>query len=220
MPEVQRSGGDADTGQKGELQPLKIKCTSTDCGNGLHCFKRTQQMIKENRGGVCRACGASLVDWKRLRARDLGDTNYTFEALKFEMIRHHFWHKVIDDKAVLHARRKGRLLLREAAENRLRKYVGPAEPSYDGRQTPMSGNTIFYAQHATATCCRKCLQEWYGIPLGVALTEEQIAYFTELVMRYIGERLPDLKDEPERIPSRAVKATSERPAGGGSEAWR
>jgi len=188
MSEVELSGKDT---AKGELKPLKIRCTSTDCDSGLHCFKRTRQMLKANQGGACRACWALLVDWKRLRARDLGDTGYTFEALKFEMIRHHFWHTEIDEKAIMHARRKGRVLLREAAENRLRKYVGPAEPSYDGRQTPMVGNTIFYAQHATATCCRKCLQEWYEIPIGVALTDEQISYFTELVMRYITERLPE-----------------------------
>lgn len=76
----------------------------------------------------------------------------------------------------------------------------------------MSGNTIFYAQHATATCCRKCLQEWYGIPLGVPLTEEQLAYFTELVMRYIDERLPDLKDEPVKIPKRLTGKSASRPA--------
>jgi hypothetical protein len=211
MSGAERSN-DAAKGSGGELKPLKIKCTSTDCDNGLHCFKRTRKMIKANLGGMCRACGATLVDWKRVRARDLGDTDYTFEALKFEMIRHHFWHKELDEGAILHARRKGRILLREAAENRLRKYVGPAEPSYDGRQTPMSGSTIFYAQHATATCCRKCLQEWYGIPLGVALTEEQLAYFTELVMRYIDERLPDLKDEPVKIPKRLTGRSASRRA--------
>ena len=27
----------------------------------------------------------------------------------------------------------------------------------DGRQTPWHGHPIFVAQHATATCCRKCI---------------------------------------------------------------
>jgi hypothetical protein len=222
MSEVARSGND---GPKGELKPLKITCTSSDCGNGLHCFRRTRKMIKANQGGACRSCGATLIDWKRVRARDLGDAVYTFEALKYELIRHHFWHKEIDEKAVMHARRKGRVLLREAAENRLRKYIGPAEPPFDGRQTPMRENTIFYAQHATATCCRKCLQEWYDIPMGVALTDEQISYFTELVVRYITERLPDLKEEPEQIPRRATKASRKesattKPRAGSGEARR
>ncbi|NEP81326.1 MAG: hypothetical protein F6K39_26070 [Okeania sp. SIO3B3] len=26
-----------------ELKPLKIKCTSTDCENDLHCFKQDQR---------------------------------------------------------------------------------------------------------------------------------------------------------------------------------
>ncbi len=34
----------------------------------------------------------------------------------------------------------------------------------DGRQTPREGNTIFYAQHATASCCRTCIEYWHGIP--------------------------------------------------------
>ena len=39
-------------------------------------------------------------------------------------------------------------------------------PSYiekDGKQTPMKGHPVFVAQHATATCCRKCLQKWHKI---------------------------------------------------------
>lgn len=40
----------------------------------------------------------------------------------------------------------------------------PAQPENDGKQTPMRGHPVFIAQHATATCCRKCLAQWHGIP--------------------------------------------------------
>jgi uncharacterized heparinase superfamily protein len=87
--------------------PLKVTCTSSDCDNNLHCFRATKQMKAVNQVGACRECGAKLVDWPRICEKDLTDASYTFTALKFEMIRHHFWHLEIDQKAVNYARRKG-----------------------------------------------------------------------------------------------------------------
>ncbi|WP_225878644.1 DUF4186 family protein [Spongiactinospora rosea] len=40
----------------------------------------------------------------------------------------------------------------------------PAEPRDDGRQTPYCGHPLFVAQHATATCCRACLERRHDIP--------------------------------------------------------
>ena len=150
--------------------PLDVKCTSADCENELHCFKQLKKMTDEQRG-KCRYCGADLVDWDRLHVRDFADVGYTFAALKHELIRHHFFHREIDERAVRHAQRKGRIQLK-AAQHRLSKYLAPAEPARDGRQTPFEGNAIFYAQHATATCCRTCLEYWHAIPKGHELTAE------------------------------------------------
>ena len=163
--------------------PLDVKCTSGDCDNGLHCFKQMKKMTQDQRG-KCRYCGADLVDWDRLHVRDFGDVAYTFEALKNEMIRHYFFHREIDEKAVRHAQRKGRILLTEAARHSLAKYLAPAEPARDGRQTPFEGNAIFYAQHATATCCRTCLEYWHDMPKGRKLTAEELAYCVGLVDRF------------------------------------
>lgn len=80
--------------------PLDIKCTSTDCDNDLHCFKQLKKMTPDQRG-KCRACGANLIDWKRLHRRDRGDAAHTFEALQHEMIRHHFFHRPVDDAAMM-----------------------------------------------------------------------------------------------------------------------
>jgi len=151
-------------------------------------------------GGQCRSCGATLVDWSRVYKRDLSDVAYTFTALKYELIRHYFWHIEIDQKAVNHARRKGMVGMRIAAEKRIRDSVGSAHPFHDGWQTPKSGNALFYAQHATASCCRKCIEEWHAIPGGRVLTEVEIAYLTELVMFYIEDRLPSLTMNGEQVP--------------------
>lgn len=188
------------------LPPLKVSCTSSKCEEGLHCFlqkkRQKAKAVHENPGGTggrCRACGVDLVAWDRIYRRELSDVGYTFQMLKYELVRHHFWHLELDQKAVNHASRKGIRGMRAAAGQRLRTSVGNANPAYDGRQTPKSGNALFYAQHATATCCRKCIEEWHGVPLGVPLSEEVIAYFTEMLMHFISERLPQLEEEGIKI---------------------
>ncbi|MDP2301911.1 MAG: DUF4186 family protein [Ignavibacteria bacterium] len=64
----------------------------------------------------------------------------------------------------------------------------------DGIQTPFeSDNPIHAAQHATATCCKKCLNYWYDIPINRKLTDEELEYFTKLVYRYLEIK----NDEPD-----------------------
>ena len=180
-------------------EPLKITCTMTDCENDLHCFKATQKMPAANRGR-CRECNADLIDWDRVHSRVIGDAIYTFDALKHETIRHHFFHVPIDQKAINYARRKGRKKLKDAIRSRIEKSIGAATPSWDGRQTPMKDNPIFYGQHATATCCRTCLEYWHAIPKGVPLTQAQIDYCVELLELYFDERMPELGEDPVRVP--------------------
>jgi uncharacterized protein DUF4186 len=187
-------------GIQNTLKPLKITCTSVDCEHGLHCFRQTQRLASGTQAGHCRACGVALIDWSRVYQQDPADASYTFAALKYELIRHYFWHIEIDVKAVNHARRKGTLGLYAATEQRLRKAIGPAAPSFDGRQTPCKGNVIYYAQHATASCCRKCVEEWHGIPQGRALTDAEIGYLTTLATLYIAERIPALTHDGEKVP--------------------
>jgi uncharacterized protein DUF4186 len=188
-------------GKKKKLVPLKITCTSTACNDDLHCFKQAKKKGKEHvSGGKCRDCGVDLVDFSRVQKRNLKDLEYTFKSLKYEMIRHHFWHLEIDLRAINYARRKGVTALRVAAEKRIRNSVGPAQPWHDGTQTPKSGNPLYYAQHATATCCRKCVEYWYGVETGRDLSEEEIQYFTALVNMFVEERLPNLSEVGEKVP--------------------
>lgn len=88
---------------------------------------------------------------------------------------------------------------------RLRSRIGKAEPFRDGTQTPIAtekADALDYSMHAVAACCRKCVEYWHGIPVGQPLTEEEIAYLAELMRRYLQARLPDLDDQPRKIPSR------------------
>jgi hypothetical protein len=179
--------------------PLKITCTSSDCDSGLHCFKATTKMKARNEGGRCRECGADLIAWERLYSRDLQDVEHTFKALKHELIRHHFWHKPIDQKAINHARRKGKKRLHSDVAKRIRRSLGAAKPERDGRQTPLEDNVIYYAQHATASCCRRCAEYWHGIPMGRPLADGEIEYLSALVRLYIDERLPRLTEDGEYV---------------------
>jgi hypothetical protein len=184
-------------------KPTGISCTSSDCGAGLHCFKATAKMASENRSGICRECGANLIDWKRVQNCNIQDVRYTFEALKLELVRHHFWHIKINQRAINHARRKGKRGLRATVRRRLENTVGPAHPFHDGFQTTMDENSttaIPFGQHATATCCRKCIEYWHSVPVGQSLTGEQLQYFTELVYLYIEDRIPSLTEHGEVIP--------------------
>lgn len=196
----------------GELKPLKITCTSTDCANNLHCFLMTKKLLSQGPGGRCRSCGARLIEWDRVHKMDLSDAQYTFNALRLELIRHHFWHIRLSQHAINYARRKGKIALRMASEHQIRKLIGTAHHPREGQQTPREtsrqANAIHYAQHATASCCRRCAAEWHGIPEGRPLTETEVSYLTELAMRYLSDRLPDLADEACVVPK--ITVASER----------
>jgi len=192
-----------------ERKPLGLTCTSTACADNLHCFRQAKKHGESQVvGGHCVECGADLVDFPRVHQREERDVEYTFDSLRFELIRHHFWHVPIDQRALNYATRKGRVGMIAAAENRIRRAIGPAEPAFDGRQTGKSGNPLFYAQHATATCCRKCVEYWHGIPQGRELSEEEVAYCTGLVNKFIADRLPQLSEHGVKVPSirQAAKA--------------
>src|SRR5260370_5676215 len=123
-----------------KLKPLNVTCTSTDCENGLHCFKKSRQMAEADKGH-CRACGVDLIDWHRVHQRDAKDGDFVFASLRNEYVRHHYWHKPIDIRAENHARRKGIIKLQAAVVIRLQKSLSPANYR-DGMQTPREGNII------------------------------------------------------------------------------
>ena len=55
----------------------------------------------------------------------------------------------------------------------------------DGKQTPTKGHPVFIAQHATACCCRECLNKWYHIPKDRDLTEREINFIKALLITWI-----------------------------------
>ncbi|WP_245819367.1 DUF4186 domain-containing protein [Bifidobacterium tissieri] len=102
---------------------------------------------------------------------------------------------VLSDKDRAYARAKGKAVIDRHAHELLAKRVGPAHPLKDGKQAPWRGHPVFTAQHATATCCRGCIEKWHHIPQGRELTDEEIDRLSALVMAWI-ER--DLINHPVR----------------------
>ena len=149
------------------LAKLAITCTLTSCDQDLHCFRSTKKLVDAGLGGACRDCHAQLVDWPRVHERRLDDAEHTFTELRLKLIRHHFGHLEIDEKARDDALRKGRIALEAALAKRLASSVGPEMPYRDGAQTPMSGNIIYYAQHATPRAAGRASSTGTGSQRGV-----------------------------------------------------
>jgi hypothetical protein len=69
------------------------------------------------------------------------------------------------------------------------KRLAPAAPYKDGKQTPYRGHPVFVAQHATATCCRNCLERWHEIPKGHELSKDEQTYVVDVICRWIEREL-------------------------------
>jgi hypothetical protein len=48
---------------------------------------------------------------------------------------------------------------------------------------------VFVAQHATATCCRTCLERWHAVPKGHALSAEEQGYVVDVITRWLEREL-------------------------------
>ena len=104
------------------------------------------------------------------------------ERFKTSRFRSSFHLSNKDKKYVLD---KGYQVIKSHAYDFISKRLAPYPTLNDGKQTPMRGHPVFIAQHATATCCRKCLKKWYHILDNRKLTEEEINDLVDIIMVYI-----------------------------------
>ena len=80
---------------------------------------------------------------------------------------------------------KGLPTVLDHARDFVAKRLAPAHPTNDGKQTPFRGHPVFVAQHATATCCRGCLQKWHGIDRGRELDDAERAHVVAALERWL-----------------------------------
>jgi hypothetical protein len=110
------------------------------------------------------------------------DLDELFAALEKSTFRSSFH---LRGKDIAYLQEKGLELILTHAEDFVIKRLAPAAIINDGKQTPMRGHPVFVAQHATACCCRGCLQKWHRIPQGHALTLEEQAYVIVVLERWL-----------------------------------
>ena len=99
------------------------------------------------------------------------------------------FHLTAADRA--YVEEKGMETIRRHAEDFVRQKLAPAYPVNDGKQTPMRGHPVFKAMHATASCCRGCLNKWYHVPLGVPLSENLQTRIVNFLMAWIDRQRAD-----------------------------
>ncbi len=91
-------------------------------------------------------------------------------------------------KEAAYLNEKGLDVILRHARDFVTKRLADSYPINDGRQTPMRNHPVFVAQHATGTCCRKCLEKWHHIPRGKPLTNADIDYVLEVLRRWLIEQ--------------------------------
>ena len=108
--------------------------------------------------------------------------NEVFAALAGSPFRRRFQ---LRGRELEYLRRKGLPVVMEHAADFIAKRLAPALPANDGKQTPMGHHPVFIAQHATATCCRGCLQKWHGIAKGRELETTEKQYILEVIKTWL-----------------------------------
>jgi exodeoxyribonuclease V alpha subunit len=84
---------------------------------------------------------------------------------------------------------KGQDKIKSHAEDFIRDRVAPAEPVNKGKQTPMRGHPVFIVQHATATCCRGCIEKWHKLTQHCQLTPSEQEYIVSVIMEWIKRQI-------------------------------
>lgn len=95
----------------------------------------------------------------------------------------------LNEKDKLYISEKGIETVRSHAYDFINKRLSGLLIPNDGKQTPMRGHPVFIAQHATATCCRKCLYKWHKINQNKRLTKEEVDYIVNVIMKWIQRNL-------------------------------
>ncbi len=104
----------------------------------------------------------------------------------------------LKEKDILYMKEKKLSTIKEHAYDFICTRLAPKIIPNDGKQTPMKGHPVFIAQHATATCCRGCLEKWHHIPKGRELTENEINYIISVQMKWIEKEIICFTKEKEK----------------------
>ena len=132
----------------------------------------------------------------KMQARKAGiDVFYhdkLFERLAKSSFRSRFQ---LTQKDIDYINSKGWDTIYRHTEEMIESRLAPKFIGNDGKQTPMKGHPVFIAQHATACCCRSCLEKWHNIPAGKVLNEQEQAYIVDVLMDWIKVEISDQREK-------------------------
>lgn len=120
------------------------------------------------------------------------DLETTFAQLSRSAFRRKFQ---LRDRELDYLQRKGMETILAHGADFIAQRLAPAHPANDGRQTPWRGHPVFIAQHATGTCCRRCLNRWHGIVPGQVLTEPQQKYILAVIEAWLQRQLSQTAEQ-------------------------
>lgn len=147
-------------------------------------FKKDGKLYRIQRKDQMPQARRAAIDYAETRA--LTAAGGLFERLLRSKFRSRF---ALKEKDRAYIQEKGMDVIREHAAAFISARLAPAVPEHDGKQTPMRGHPVFIAQHATATCCRGCLEKWHGIPKNRALTEMEQQYIVSVIIAWIERQM-------------------------------
>lgn len=88
-------------------------------------------------------------------------------------------------KELAYLQDKGLQVVLSQADDFIEKRLAPAVILNDGKQTPFRGHPVFVAQHATACCCRGCLEKWHGIAAGHMLSAPEKVHIHSVLAHWL-----------------------------------
>jgi hypothetical protein len=134
-----------------------------------------------------------------------------FAALARSKFRGRF---MLKEKDLSYLAEKGLDNVMQHARRFLSMRLFPAQIANDGKQTPLHGHPVFVAQHATATCCRKCLSKWHGIPPGRPLAKAEQDHLLGVIRTWL-EKQAEAAGPVHTRPWMRQSATQGATGGGG-----
>lgn len=123
--------------------------------------------------------------------RSMRNPDELFAALSKSSFRSRFHLQVKDLDYLLN---KGLPTILDHAADFVAKRLAPADLANDGKQTPYRGHPVFVAQHATACCCRGCLEKWHRIPKGRTLTVAEEVYIVKMLERWLRQEMERIEE--------------------------
>ena len=92
----------------------------------------------------------------------------------------------LNNKMKDYVKDKGIDVIRKHAYDFVNSRLKVYNSTKDGKQTPMrQTHPVFITQHATATCCRGCIEKWHHIPKEKTLNDIEIDYIVNIMIEWI-----------------------------------